>query len=96
MNNKSILIICSDDNSINLFSELLPGIRLDFINDPRILQDLDAMVKTINTGDFDILIVTNLGIPIIFTQDYLIMIPTQRKYGVLLVSGVKNQGLTNS
>jgi len=84
----SKIIILGDDSFFpEIMPDLLPEYQLEFIYDPDQLQDYDNLYKTFNSGKFNILILSNLCIPIDIVKRHIFLIPRERQFSVLLMSG---------
>lgn len=82
-----ILMLCADRSFEELFRQIVSNCELILI------QDIEGCLGLINKKTFDILILTNLSIPIDDVISYVKQLPEKRYYKAFVITGYVNQEL---
>jgi len=68
-------------------ADILSEYYLEFISKSEDLLDVNYLKKVFLSNTFDMLILTNISIPIAIIKQHISLLPDNRTYGVLLISG---------
>ena len=80
------LILCADRDFQALLEAGLPHYELDFISELSQLKDLDHMNCVFQHDSYDVLVLSNLGMPMKLALRHVSLLPEVRTYGVLLLA----------
>lgn len=80
-----ILMLCADRSFEELFRQIVPNCELILI------QDIEGCLVLINKKTFDILILTNLSIPIDDVIASVKLLPEKRQYKAFVMTGYVDQ-----
>jgi hypothetical protein len=70
-----ILLVCCDENFEDMFAELVTDHELDVISDYAIVKDQAQMFGILQHDSFDLLVLTNMGIPSAVAARHVSMLP---------------------
>jgi hypothetical protein len=82
-----LLILCADGPFQELLEAALPHHELDFIAEAPKLKDLDYLNCVFQHDSYDVLVLSNLGMPMPLAMRHVSLLPEVRTYGVLMLSG---------
>jgi hypothetical protein len=82
-----MLILCADRDFQGLLEAALPHYELDFISEVSKLKDLDHMNCVFQHDSYDVLVLSNLGMPMSLAMRHVSLLPEVRTYGVLMLAG---------
>lgn len=82
-----ILLVCCDDIFQDMFAELVPHHELDVISKYRAVKDMEYMFGILQHDSYDLLVLTNMGIPSPVALRHVSMLPEVRTCRVLLMTG---------
>lgn len=82
-----MLILCADRDFQGLLEEALPHYELDFISELSKLKDLDHMNCVFQHDSYDVLVLSDLGMPLKLAMRHVSLLPEVRTYGVLMLAG---------
>ena len=88
-----VLLVCCDSHFADLAEELLSDHELDVISDARQIKNLSDMNAIFQHDSFDLLILSNLGIPAELAMQHVSMLPETRLYRAVLLSGVLDDNM---
>ena len=81
------LLFSTESLIFDIFPRLFPGHQIESMSNSDQLSDLDHIRRRYINGGFDILILTNLGIPAKLVKQHISLLPKNHKFKVLLISG---------
>lgn len=81
-----ILLVCCDDSFEDMFADLVPEHELDVIGEYRAVKDMEHMFGILQHDSYDLLVLTNMGIPSPVAQRHISMLPEVRTCRVLLMT----------
>jgi hypothetical protein len=90
----TILMLCCDEPFGELAQEVLAHHELDIISDYSIIKTTPDMYAIFQHDSYDLLILTNMGIPAALAMRHVTMLPEIRTYRTILVSGYLTEAMT--
>ena len=81
-----MLILCADRDFQGLLEAALPHYELDFISEVSKLKDIDHMNCVFQHDSYDVLVLSNLGLPMSLAMRHVSLLPEVRTYGVLMLA----------
>jgi hypothetical protein len=81
-----MLVLCADRDFQGLLEAALPHYELDFISEVSQLKDLDHMNCVFQHDSYDVLVLSDLGMPLNLAMRHVSLLPEVRTYGVLLLA----------
>jgi len=91
----NILMLCCDEPFGELAQGVLAHHELDIISDYSIIKTTPDMYAIFQHDSYDLLILTNMGIPAALAMRHVTMLPEVRTYRTILVSGYLTEAMTN-
>jgi hypothetical protein len=82
-----IVMLCCDEPFGELATEVLAHHELDIISDYALIKTTPDMYAVFQHDSYDLLILTNMGIPSALAMRHVTMLPEIRTYRTILVSG---------
>lgn len=92
---QKILIMCADLVSEDMFRYALNGYEIELISDFSLIHDIDKCRETIGQKEFDVLILSNLGIWLNDVMEYVRRLPDKRGYRAVVITGCMTMELAD-
>ena len=80
-------MLCCDDNFGELVADVLAHHEVDIISEYSLVSNLSDMNAIFQHDSYDLLILTNMGIPAAWVMKHLSLLPDIRTYRTLLFTG---------
>lgn len=92
---QKILILCADLVSEDIFRYALNGYEIELISDFNLIHDIDKCWEIISQKEFDVLILSNLGIWLNDLMEYVRRLPDKRGYRAVVITGCMTMELAD-
>lgn len=84
---QKILILCADEYSEDMLRHTLNDCEIELISDFNLIHDIDKCWEIIGQKEFDVLVLSNLGIWLNDVMEYVRRLPDKRGYRAVVITG---------